>query len=209
MASTDSQPCGEALADGERRRALRRLFRKQRKQLPASAQAVHADAVARHFFASALQMRGRTLGLYFANENDGELSTAPLLARLLETRKRIALPVVGKGGAMEFYRYRRGTPLTPNRFGILEPAPGALHVSPLSLDVLLVPLVAFDGGGVRLGMGAGYYDRYLGRIPPGMRPRLVGLAHELQRSLKPLPAADWDVPLDGVLTEAGWWPFHS
>jgi 5-formyltetrahydrofolate cyclo-ligase len=208
MASTDSQPGGEPRADGERR-ALRRLFRRQRKQLPAAAQAAHGEAVARHFFASGLQMKGRTLGLYFANDNDGELSTAPLLARLLKTRKRIALPVVGKSDAMEFYHYRRRTPLIPNRFGILEPAPGALHVSPLSLDVLLVPLVAFDGNGVRLGMGAGYYDRYLGRIPSGMRPRLVGLAHEVQRSLHPLPAADWDVPLDGVLTEAGWQSFGS
>src|SRR5690606_29128219 len=123
------------------------------------------------------------------------------------TRKRIALPVVSGGGVMQFHRYRRATPLIENRFGICEPAPGAARVAPLAVDLLLVPLVAFDDAGVRLGMGAGYYDRYLGRIPPAMRPRLVGLAHEIQRSPDPLPAAAWDVPLQGVLTEAGWHPF--
>ena len=194
-------------ADGDRRR-LRRSFRSKRRRIPPGEQAAHAEAVARHFFTSGLFMRSRTLGSYFSNDADGELSTAPVMARLLETRKRLALPVVGRHGTMRFYRFRRGTPLIANRFGIFEPAPGARYVSPLAVDVLLVPLVAFDGNGVRLGMGAGYYDRFLGRIPPVMRPRLVGLAHEVQRSPEALPRAAWDVPLDGVLTEAGWQTFH-
>ena len=205
MASMDS----ERRAVGERRQ-LRRYFREARRRIPPSEQAAHADAVARHFFASLLPLSGRSLGAYFSIDADGELSTAPLLARLLSTRKRIALPVAGRDGTLRFYRYRRTTPLTPNRFGIMEPAPGAsVYVSPLSLKVLLVPLVAFDDRGVRLGMGAGYYDRYLGRIPYGLRPRLVGLAHEAQRSSEALPCAEWDVPLDSVVTEKGWQVFES
>jgi 5-formyltetrahydrofolate cyclo-ligase len=73
--------------------------------------------------------------------------------------------------------------------------------------VLFMPLVAFDDSGSRLGMGAGYYDRYLGRLPGGLTPLLVGLAHEAQRSNTPLPGNPWDVPLDGVVTENGWQPF--
>lgn len=189
------------------RRALRRLFRSKRRQLPAAVEAAHAEAVARHFFASGLQLKGRTFALYCSNDADGELSTAPLLARLLLTRKRLALPVVGRAGTMQFHRYRRTTRLVPNRFGILEPAPGAIVVSPLAIDLLVMPLVAFDERGVRLGMGAGYYDRFLGRLPAAMRPLLVGLAHGIQQSATPLPCASWDVPLDGVLTEAGWQTF--
>lgn len=208
MASTKFEQPGS----GGGRRELRRLFRNARRLLPPAVRKAHAEAVARHFFASGLQMRGRTIGAYFSNDADGELSTTPLLARLLrieeKNRKRLALPVVGRQGAMELYRYRRHTPLVPNRFGIPEPAPGAPHVPKLSLDVLLVPLVAFDEHGVRLGMGAGYYDRYLSRIPLPMRPRLIGLAHEVQRSGEPLPCAAWDVPLDGVVTEAGWQTFQ-
>ena len=205
MASMESGRRGPPSGD---RRRLRRHFRKLRRSLSPSEQSTHAEAVARGFFAAGLQMRGRTLGLYFSNDSDGELSTAALMARLLNTRKRIALPVVGRGGTLSFYRYRRATPLSANRFGILEPAPGAAFVSPLALDLLLVPLVAFDVHGVRLGMGAGYYDRFLGRMPPAMRPCLIGLAHEAQCSPEPLPSADWDVPLDGVLTEAGWKRFR-
>lgn len=186
------------------RRALRQRFRRRRRLLSAVEQAGHAEAVARHFFASPLILRSRAIGLYLANDRDGELGTGPLIARLLAARKRLALPVVGRDGTMTFHRWRRGTRLAANRFGILEPAPGAPPVSPLALDLLLVPLVAFDDRGMRLGMGAGYYDRFLGRVPPALRPRLVGLAHEVQRSREPLPQAPWDVPLHGVLTERGW-----
>ena len=187
------------------RRALRQRFRTARRALDASAQTVHAEAVARHFFAAGLHLGARTLGLYQAA--DGELDPHPLIVRLLATRRRLALPVVGRRGTLDFYRFRRRTPLVPNRFGILEPAPGADYVAPLSIDLLLVPLVAFDDAGTRLGMGAGYYDRFLGRLPPALRPRLAGLAHEVQRSPTALPRDTWDVPLDGVLTEAGWQPF--
>jgi 5-formyltetrahydrofolate cyclo-ligase len=183
---------------------LRREFRQRRRALSAAEQRAHSARVARRFYAAGLHLRGRTIGLYVAN--DGELDPEPLLRRLLQSRKRVALPVVGARGEMRFYRYRRDTPMVENRFGIPEPAAAAPLVSPLSVDLLLLPLVAFDASGNRLGMGAGFYDRYLGRLPPGLRPRLIGLAHEAQRSPEPLPAAPWDVPLDGVLTDAGWHP---
>lgn len=186
--------------NGERRE-LRRHFRRKRNALVPAEQARHAEAVARHFFAAGMQFAGRTVGAYLAN--DGELDPAPLLARLLATRKRVALPVVRTGRHMEFYRYRAGTPLVPNRFGIPEPQAGASWVNGLSIDLLLVPLVAFDRFGMRLGMGAGFYDRFLGSLPPRLRPRLVGLAHEAQRSLDPLPFDHWDVPLHAIITEQG------
>lgn len=207
MTSTEFQHLAGSASD--ERSELRRFFRNKRRQLSAARRSANADAVARAFFAVGLPLRGRTIGAYFSNEDDGELSTMPLLTRLLGTRKRLALPVVGKRGNMELYRYQRHAPLVPNRFGILEPASGAPHVDALSVGLLLMPLVAFDCYGMRLGMGAGYYDRYLARIPPAMRPRLVGLAHDAQRSLDPLPFAEWDVPLNGVLTERGWQTFET
>jgi 5-formyltetrahydrofolate cyclo-ligase len=75
--------------------------------------------------------------------------------------------------------------------------------------VLFLPLVAFDDHGNRLGMGAGYYDRYIGRQPAGLRPLLVGLAHETQRASADLPARSWDARLDAVVTEAGWQAFSA
>lgn len=208
MTASSIEPRARRAGNAERRE-LRRYFRDQRRRLPPAEQRSHAEAVTRHFFAHGLVTRGRTLALYFANEADGELSTAPLLSRLMNTRKRLALPVVGRGGRMTLHRYGRGTPLAANRFGILEPAAGARCVAPLSVDLIMMPLVAFDDFGVRLGMGAGYYDRYLGAITASLRPRLIGLAHEAQRSLDPLPFAEWDVPLHGVITEAGWQTFDN
>lgn len=192
---------------GAERRELRAHFRARRRDLDAAAQALHGEAVARHFFASPWALRGRTVGLYLAA--DGELDTGPLLDRLLTTRKRLALPVVGRRGRMDFFRLRRLTPLSVNRYGILEPAPGAAWVAPLSIDLVFMPLVAFDRFGVRLGMGAGFYDRYLGDLPATLRPRLVGVAHDVQYSLDPLPFDTWDVPLDAVITESGWHTFDA
>lgn len=196
-----------ARPSGNRRGALRRHFRSLRQSLDRETHAAHARAVARRFFTSGLALSGRSVGLYMAS--DGEVDLGELLDRLLDTRKRVLLPVVHDGGRMTFYRIRRRTPLSINRYGIIEPAPGAAYVAPLGIDVLLMPLVAFDGDGNRLGRGAGFYDRYLGRLPPALRPRLIGVAHEVQRSSEPLPADAWDVPLDGVLTESGLQRFTS
>jgi 5-formyltetrahydrofolate cyclo-ligase len=189
------------------RRTLRRRFRGKRRSLTAAEQASHATAVTRHFFNSGLILRCRTIGLYVAN--DGEVDLSGLFTRLLRMRKRVALPVVHGDGRMSFRRCRATTPLLPNRYGIPEPGPGAPAISPLTLDVLLLPLVAFDTYGTRLGMGAGYYDRCLGRFPPALRPLLVGVAHEVQRSGDRLPRDRWDVPLDGVVTETGWQQFRQ
>jgi 5-formyltetrahydrofolate cyclo-ligase len=188
------------------RAALRRRFRGRRRSLTTSDQQRHAAAVARHFLVSGLCLRGRTVGLYLAN--DGEVDLAGLLSRLLRMRKRVALPVVHDDGRMSFRRCRATTTLLPNRYGIPEPGRTAPTVAPLALDVLLLPLVAFDAAGTRLGMGAGYYDRYLARLPGTLRPYLIGVAHEVQRSDDPLPRNRWDVPLDGVLTERGWQPIQ-
>lgn len=208
MPAAPEPPSAMAATDTPRkRRELRRRFRLQRQSLDAQTQADHAAAAARHFFTSSLPWHTRTVGLYVAN--DGELDTTALIERLPGMRKRVALPVVSRGGALSFYRYRPGAALIANRYGIPEPAPGAAFIHPLALDLLLMPLVAFDDRGVRLGMGVGYYDRYLARIPPRLRPLLVGLAHEVQRSPEPLPAASWDVPLDGVITEVGWQKFQT
>lgn len=76
------------------------------------------------------------------------------------------------------------------------------------LDVILLPLVAVDARGWRLGSGAGFYDRSLAHLRYGRRwrrPRLIGVAYEFQRvaQLEPQP---WDVPLDAVVTERGFYP---
>jgi 5-formyltetrahydrofolate cyclo-ligase len=194
-------------------RQLRRRFRAARRALGLGEQITHGESVARAVAGRGLLLKARVCGAYFSRADDGELDTCPLLARLWAAGKTVGCPVIGADGVMDLYRVEPATPLTANRFGIPEPrtrGKGAVrHINPRTLSVLFVPLVAFDDHGSRLGMGAGYYDRYLGGIPTSLRPLVVGLAHEVQRSTTQLPRQPWDVPLDAVVTESGWRAFST
>ncbi|MGH8189602.1 MAG: 5-formyltetrahydrofolate cyclo-ligase, partial [Steroidobacteraceae bacterium] len=90
------------------------------------------------------------------------------------------------------------------RYGILEPLRERSRQAALrELDFILMPLVAIDARGARLGTGAGFYDRRLHRLRSARawrRPKLIGVAYEFQRVPR-LDAAPWDVPLDGLITE--------
>ena len=195
-------PLSTPTAAAENRAGLRHRFREARRALSDSEQSAHAHLIARHFLRSPVIHRTRRIALYIAN--DGEPDLQPLAERLAGFNKTLALPVIRTRSRMDFYRYEPSSTLIPNRYGIAEPAPGADYLDTRSVDVMLMPLVAFDDAGNRLGMGAGFYDRHLQPLPTALRPKLVGVAHEVQRSAQSLPSAHWDVPLDAVLTEAGW-----
>ena len=183
------------------RSALRRRYRALRRGLSQPAQRLHAERIRRRFMASPLLWRARRIAAYLSI--DGEPDLRPLLRQLHGLGKTLALPVVEDGSRMSFFAQHPKAQLVVNRFGIEEPAPQAPWVNPLALDLVLMPLVAFDGQGGRLGMGGGFYDRRFGPLPPGLRPLLVGIAHAIQQC-DGLPVAPWDLPLDGVLTESGW-----
>jgi len=108
---------------------------------------------------------------------------------------------------MHFAKYSNGQTLSKNRFGIPEPSrkvSGALPT--FLLSTVLVPLVAFDLEGNRLGMGGGFYDRLFDRKRVKRKPRLIGIAYEFQR-VSHLPTESWDIPLDGVITEKSFYRF--
>ena len=177
--------------------ALRRRLRARRRALAGSDQSRHSLAICRHLWCSALPLRG-WIAAYAPF--DGEPALWPFIAR----HPRCALPVVASATRITFRAHRHGDRLRRNRFAIAEPVGGA-PVSPRRLAAVLVPLVAFDGAGRRLGMGGGHYDRRFAAAP---RPVLVGIAHALQR-VERLPSRSWDVPLDAVVTEAGWCCFTA
>ena len=109
-----------------------------------------------------------------------------------------------QGGSLEFVSWEPGTDLRPNRFGIPEPTTGH-SLSPERLDAILLPLRAFDSWGRRLGTGGGFYDRTLAGEREGpIRPLRIGVAHDRQR-VDSIPEAPWDVPLDWVVTDRGWY----
>lgn len=135
-----------------------------------------------------------TVAAYHAQ--DGEVDLAPLIDVCWQRGIVVALPVLA-GRRMAFAGYRPNTALRNNRYGIPEPCQTQPLLEP---TVVLAPLVAFDVAGNRLGMGGGYYDRYLADHPAALR---VGIAHECQRA-DALPSSSRDVRLAAVVTETGW-----
>jgi 5-formyltetrahydrofolate cyclo-ligase len=175
--------------------------------LPPLQQQQHADSIARHASTSGLPLCFSRFAAYWPN--DGEVDTGPLIARLMEHGKDVALPILATN-RLKFYAFDPDVPLVNNKYGIPEPATRGKSPWPLfAIGAVFLPLVAFDARGFRLGMGGGYYDRtfaYDRIIASRMRPLLIGIAHGLQETER-LPVADWDVPLDGVLTESGFRSF--
>ncbi len=145
-------------------------------------------------------LRARHLACYWPA--DGELDPRPLMARLLTPGKVAYLPVIRPDGRLWFAPWRPDASWRLNRYGIPEPCGPAVPAR--VLDLILLPLVAFDARGRRLGMGGGYYDRTLAFLGHRLRrrPRLVGLAYRWQE-VPCLPAEPWDMPLDAVITDGG------
>ncbi len=187
------------MTDRASRRRLRHEFRERRRALLPLDQEAHARAAARRFMTSGLAFLARRVSGYFAT--DGELDPQPLIARLHQIGAELAYPVMSEERRMVFRPLREGQALQLNRVGIWEPSAGRTRsVLAWSISVMLVPLVAFDGTGARLGRGGGYYDAYLSGLG-ARRPLLVGYAHACQEA-RAVPRAPWDVPLDAVVTES-------
>jgi 5-formyltetrahydrofolate cyclo-ligase len=124
----------------------------------------------------------------------------PLLRRLAADRVPLALPVLqGKGKPLLFRAWQPGDQTAPGVWGIAEPMPDKPSVEP---DIVLVPLLAFDRAGWRLGYGGGFYDRTLRRLRAGKPVLAVGIAFDEQR-VDAVPHLDYDERLDWVLTPSG------
>ena len=129
-----------------------------------------------------------------------ELDPEPLLATLQNQGHKLALPVMqAKGQPLLFRSWAPGAALVPRMWGIREPDAGAPLVEP---DVLLVPLLAFDRAGHRLGYGGGFYDRTLAALRARRAIVAIGLAFASQ-GVDEVPHLDYDERLDWVLTPDG------
>jgi len=182
---------------------------REKKALRAHALACRAEAAHRHGPSAGEQLAAHGLGfldLGRAAAVSGfwaigeELSPAALLIRLISEGHTAALPVMqGKDRPLLFRAWAPGDEMAPIQWGISEPLATRPLVEP---DVLLVPLLAFDGAGYRLGYGGGFYDRTLERLRRMKPVTAVGIAYDEQR-LDAVPHLNYDQPLDWVLTPFG------
>lgn len=185
--------------------ALRQTYRRVRQGLSVSYKHKASHAICSRIRSLEVYRYAKRIALYQAIQGEVNLNnlwrSAPLQGKFCY------FPVLNDDLTLSFISATPATSFNSNQFGILEPE-GSLEnsVCPEQLDVLIMPLVAFDTAGTRLGMGAGYYDRTLERHRAQC---LIGVAYEFQRLdyIKPQP---WDVPLMAVVTErAIYWSQHT
>jgi 5-formyltetrahydrofolate cyclo-ligase len=143
----------------------------------------------------------RVAGYWASN---GELPLNLVIPPLATRGQQFFLPVVGDNKQLRFAPWQSGEDVQPNCYGIPEPVATDELLEPFQLDLVFVPLLAFDRRGNRLGHGGGYYDRSFAFLNDQVRPAaplLVGIAYAFQE-LPLVSEKDWDVPLDFIATES-------
>jgi len=174
---------------------LRVAAQARRDGLPADARKTAAETIAARKFP--LTITPGTIASGFMPLKS-EINPLPLLRTLAGEGARLALPVVvGRGRSLIMREWKWGEPLSPGVWGIREPVPEAAEVEP---DILLVPLLAFDRAGYRLGYGGGYYDLTIARLRARKAVIAIGLAFAVQE-VSAVPATLRDARLGLVLTE--------
>jgi 5-formyltetrahydrofolate cyclo-ligase len=162
----------------------------------ALAQTGHAAALAA--YAAALALPPGVVAGYWPMKSEAD--PRPLMAALSSLGHPLALPCVEKRAAPLLFRcWKEGDPLGRGAYGTSEPLPAAAPVIP---SVLLVPLLAFDAQGFRLGYGGGYYDRTLAVLRAARPVTAIGIAYAGQE-IPAVPHEAHDLRLDAILTEAG------
>lgn len=180
-------------------------MRERRHALSAAEAAARSERIQEHLLHSAVFQEARCVALYAAF--DQEARTERLLEEALRQGKRAAFPrMKGRGPEMDFGQVRDAREMAPGAFGFAEPAASAPAVALSAIDLMLVPGLAFDREGFRVGFGAGCYDRVLA----GLRPEAwsCGLAYDFQ-VLDRVPRDAHDRTVKLLVSEEGFIPIGS
>jgi 5-formyltetrahydrofolate cyclo-ligase len=194
-----SSPAGDPARD-----ALRSEMRKRRRSLSSRDRALASKQFQKIANRAWLFGAGMHVGLYLPYGHEANCTPLIDLARARGCRVYVPRIVSYRGSRMRFVPMNHGAKVRRNRHGIAEPTTRSdERIATRRLDLVILPVVAIDHRGFRLGSGAGFYDRALQHLRAGRRwrkPKLIALAYEFQR-IDHLPSRWWDVPVDGILTE--------
>lgn len=184
---------------------IRQKLIKRRNNLTAQFISDASNLIIEKIFELSYYQNSRKIAAYFAINS--EVSTDHLFLDAWQNNKTTYLPLIKNPQSrhMSFYEFDSFADLKKNQWSILEPPEKAQHlILPEHLDVVFLPLVAFDLKGNRLGMGKGFYDTCFSfrktLAQPNSSPLLIGLAYEFQKVDELIPDP-WDITLDGVITE--------
>lgn len=180
------------------KQTIREQILKQRRQFPRQEREKASCSVQEHLLAWPTFQKAQTVHLFLNQPH--EVETFGIVRSCWEMGKTVAIPyIVPQSPQLGHSLLTHWNQLTQTKFDLQEPLPEARQSFDLnSIDLVLVPGVAFDQSGGRLGYGKGYYDRFLSEI----EGFFLGLAFSFQIVPK-VPQADLDVAMDGILTEEG------
>lgn len=128
-----------------------------------------------------------------------EINILPLLEKFSQNGAILCLPRINANNEIDFHKYDFGGALVSAEFGLMEP----ISSSPILIpQILLVPLLAFDGNGNRIGYGKGHYDKVISKLLQRQKLTLIGIAFD-EQEFEIIPAESHDQKLDFVLTPTG------
>jgi len=184
--------------------ALRKYMLQQRRAMPVEELQRRSARIADQFFAHMPLQAGQTVHVFLPILKHNEVNTWPIIERLrLEyPQVRVAVPVTDvTQHVLTHHHLTNDAVLVENPWGIPEPQ-NARHVHAREVDIVLIPLLAFDETGHRVGYGKGFYDRFLAEVRPDVLKVGLSLEPPVARIADPNP---FDVPLDAVLMPEGIW----
>ncbi|MFT7559535.1 MAG: 5-formyltetrahydrofolate cyclo-ligase [Flavobacteriales bacterium] len=177
---------------------LRQHFRARRRKLSRSQQQHAALMLCKNLLRILDTSKLKTIACY--NASDGEISLSPFIQACLKKGIKCFTPTIRPNNSMSFHQYSGNYALQKNIYGILEAPNSAKTIQAHKFDLVLLPLVAFDKNGRRLGMGGGYYDRCFEFLNHNRGPILIGVSHHCQQS-KNLPEDVWDISLKHIVSD--------
>jgi 5-formyltetrahydrofolate cyclo-ligase len=177
---------------------LRKKFAQKRDRLTPVARARDSAIIRQRVFNLPEWKKARTILAYVSFRS--EVETHSLIQDALNQNKRMVLPVIDPTTkTIHLSELKTWGDLAAGAHGIFEPAEAfRKRVEPFEVNLVLVPGLAFDRGGGRLGMGGGYFDKLLVQIPATPR---IALAYSIQVQKTPLPMHDHDIHMQAIVTE--------
>jgi 5-formyltetrahydrofolate cyclo-ligase len=177
---------------------IRHTCQLKRRELGKAIQHLRSQQVCLYIQQLVTYQEAKNIALY--SSIDGEIDLTTLWVQAINDKKSCHMPIIQPNKTLSFVQTKPDDPTQLNQFHIQEPKlthPISINLN--QLELMIIPLIAFDDQGTRIGYGAGYYDRTLARE----RPRcLLGAAYSFQRQPH-LTREPWDIHMDGVVTEDG------
>lgn len=185
------------------KKLLREMILSKRKEVSLVQQAHCSEVLGKVVSALSIFTKSQHIAAYWPHQ--GEISPLPLLKLAFSLQKKCYLPIV-QNDLLSFIEYQENDPLIKGAYGVLEPLHSKQAFAAENLDLVLLPLLAFDEKGRRLGYGKGFYDKTFAFLKDHskLKPYLLGLAYHWQQ-VQSLPFDPWDIALNGIATENEVW----